>query len=430
VKHWSNETGMKTRTAPFPSLAAVLPALVATGGALWSCAAEFELECPEGSTQVAGGGDVNDACQPIAGAAGAAGDASANAGAGGGPAPQGGSAGGDATAGAPGNGAGQGGGGSGGAPAVATAFARFAHLSPDAPAFDVCLSASGAFDEAPVLKTAGLASGLTYQQVSAYVPVKAGRTLVRLVAAGAADCSKGLEGVTDATIEKIDEGTYSTVGAMGKVKPTTGQARFAIFPYEDLAPAENSSGVFNHRMINALVDIVKATTTAFLGRWPLPEDAGNMFFGGTSSGKPNNKGYIEQVDSRRVTNPLGYYVDSSTVRTTAGISFMIAQAPMGESEGPATKSLTTAFFVGAVKESVRSDDILFCDDLSSVAPNALLTSCSLVATRYGFELKRIGFADSTGVGFADSRALGLGRVPSSREVRPTFGFWLWQPQSE
>jgi len=42
-----------------------------------SCTAEFEVGCPPGKVQTAGGGDLNDACTPIAGAGGAGGQGGA-----------------------------------------------------------------------------------------------------------------------------------------------------------------------------------------------------------------------------------------------------------------------------------------------------------------------------------------------------------------
>jgi len=223
---------MRNKAELSTRLAVVLPAfaLLVTGVGMWSCTAEFEVDCPAGTSQTAGGGDVNDACTRAAGSGGAGGSVSSgSAGGGQAGAPPGGGGAGDAGSGE-GGGAGLGGGGSGGG---ATAFVRFAHLSPDAPAFDVCLSANGAFDEPPVLKAAGLASGLAYQKVSAYLRVKAGRTLVRLVAAGSSRCSEGLPGLTEATLEDMGAGTYFTVGSIGKVTPAANQASFKMVIYED-----------------------------------------------------------------------------------------------------------------------------------------------------------------------------------------------------
>lgn len=82
---------MRTKTTLSTSLASLaLPALALGASAgFFACAAEFELTCPEGTTQTAGGGDVNEACKPSDQVAGAAGSASGS-----GPGGAGGSAGG------------------------------------------------------------------------------------------------------------------------------------------------------------------------------------------------------------------------------------------------------------------------------------------------------------------------------------------------
>ena len=97
---------MKNKKPRFTSLALVPVALALCSAAtsVSSCTAEFEVRCPDGTEQTAGGGDVNKACGPAAGAGGAAGQ-------GGGP---GGNAGQGGTSGGP-----QGGnGGEGGQPLV------------------------------------------------------------------------------------------------------------------------------------------------------------------------------------------------------------------------------------------------------------------------------------------------------------------------
>jgi uncharacterized delta-60 repeat protein len=89
-------------------------ALTALGAGFFACAAEFELTCPEGTYQAAGGGDVNDAdvCKPIdqGGSGGAPGASGAGNGDGNGAAGAP-TAGGGGQAGMPGAGAGGSGGG-------------------------------------------------------------------------------------------------------------------------------------------------------------------------------------------------------------------------------------------------------------------------------------------------------------------------------
>ncbi len=75
---------MKTKSIRSITPSFLLPALglLAAGGAFGACTAKFETECPEGTEQTAGGGDVSDACTPIGG--GGSGAAGGNAGAPGG----------------------------------------------------------------------------------------------------------------------------------------------------------------------------------------------------------------------------------------------------------------------------------------------------------------------------------------------------------
>ncbi len=68
---------METKITSVTRWASILPliAALAAGAGLWSCTAEFETQCPEGTVQTAGGGDVGDACARInQGGAGAGGE--------------------------------------------------------------------------------------------------------------------------------------------------------------------------------------------------------------------------------------------------------------------------------------------------------------------------------------------------------------------
>ena len=74
---------------------------------------------------------------------------------------------------------------------TSTARLRIAHLSPDAPAVDVCIAPHGTTDFAgPVLAGAGAASGLSYGNVTKYLDVEAIQYDVRVVAPGAANCDQ------------------------------------------------------------------------------------------------------------------------------------------------------------------------------------------------------------------------------------------------
>ncbi|HEU4410609.1 MAG TPA: hypothetical protein VFS43_35465 [Polyangiaceae bacterium] len=77
---------MKTKTILSTRWALLLSplTLLTVGGGLGACSGEFEVECPDGRKQT-GGGDVDEACSPVAGAGGQGGAPAAGSG-GGGPA--------------------------------------------------------------------------------------------------------------------------------------------------------------------------------------------------------------------------------------------------------------------------------------------------------------------------------------------------------
>jgi hypothetical protein len=101
---------------------------------------------------------------------------------------------------------------------------RFAQLSPDLPPVDICIAPHGtALFQGPLL--AGLGGndagggdaappGLDYAQVSAYFSVAAGSYDVRIVAAGATDCSVALAPVPPSIVDaSAAEGGFAEAGA-------------------------------------------------------------------------------------------------------------------------------------------------------------------------------------------------------------------------
>src|SRR5260221_4002271 len=108
---------------------------------------------------------------------------------------------------------------------TASALVRVANLTSDAPAFDVCLrvhrsDASAPFDIGPMLNGRGLRRGLSYPEVSAYVPLPPATYDVRIVAGGANDCAASLGGMPDRLdLPGLTAGSHATfvgVGSLGK----------------------------------------------------------------------------------------------------------------------------------------------------------------------------------------------------------------------
>jgi hypothetical protein len=102
---------------------------------------------------------------------------------------------------------------------------RVAHLSPDAPAVDVCLKASTKADFSgvqPTLKGQGAAAGLAFAQVTKALEVEAGSYDIRIVAPNAADCSTSLAGLPDFNNNALTAGSSVTVAAIGFVTKPAG----------------------------------------------------------------------------------------------------------------------------------------------------------------------------------------------------------------
>jgi hypothetical protein len=144
-------------------------------------------------------------------------------------------------------GGGEGGGGEGGGVAVGNAQVRVAHLSPDAPAVDFCLLPAGAPAVGPVLQSVGVNAGLSYPNVTGYLPVAAGTYGVRLLAADALSCDDSL-GIPDFTGITVSENTNYTVAATGMVSPAGNDAAFDLKAYVDNldVPADKISVRFVH----------------------------------------------------------------------------------------------------------------------------------------------------------------------------------------
>jgi hypothetical protein len=147
-----------------------------------------------------------------------------------------------------GNDSGGGGGNQDAGPPQNKAWVRFGNLSPDAPALDVCVRASGnASWGSPVLAANGVAGGLTYPAMSKVVFIDPGTLDFRGVAAGG-DCSTPIG--SDLTAQTINaHGTY-TLAAVGQLAPgAEGPYRLQQYIDHQEAPA---SGKARFRFTNAI----------------------------------------------------------------------------------------------------------------------------------------------------------------------------------
>lgn len=120
----------------------------------------------------------------------------------------------------------------GGAPERARV--RIAHLSPDAPAVDICLAeaGSGNFGQ-PLLRSLGAAGGLAYPQVTTYVELPTRAYDVRVILATATGCGAGA--VPDTLNVTLTPGLTATVAAIGIIDRSGPAANDPAFRLKVLA---------------------------------------------------------------------------------------------------------------------------------------------------------------------------------------------------
>jgi hypothetical protein len=124
-----------------------------------------------------------------------------------------------------------GGGGEGGGMAE-NAQIRVAHLSPDAPAVDVCVfTATDMLVAGPVLKGLNDTDGLAYPDATGYVPLPAGSYKFRIVAPNAANCDTALAGLPDVGPLDLAAGEAYTAAAVGQLGTTP--ATFEVIALAD-----------------------------------------------------------------------------------------------------------------------------------------------------------------------------------------------------
>jgi hypothetical protein len=230
---------------------------------LASLAAASFVACGDDDTDTPPAGD--------AGSAGVAGAAGSSAGTGGSTAGTAGSTagvGGDAGAGGSeiaGSAGESGAAGAGGAPEPEVARVRVAHLVSDGPAVAVCARVHGEDPAAPydinVSKDlGGLANGLTYKQVSAYIAVPVGAYDIKVIDASK-DCTDA--GVASAELPALASGDTVTVMARGTTTGTTAGDKLELVLLSDRqAPAVDTSYL---RFVHAGVGAPAVDVGAYLG---------------------------------------------------------------------------------------------------------------------------------------------------------------------
>lgn len=242
----------------------------------------------------------------------------------------------------------------------ARARIRVAHLSPDAPAVDVCLKPAGGAYGRPLLASLGAPGGLVYPQVTAYVELPPARYDARIVRAGDPDgCANAA--VADTLGIAVVAGATATVAAIGVLDrsgPAAHDPGFRIAVYGDATATAAGKGKL--RFLHAspgtpAVDVGTGAGASFARVFA------NVAFGGFAA--------HAGIDA------LGFAeVGPFTAPITARLAGSTADALTVPSVTLAAGQIATAFAIGnKTGQAANPLRVLVCDDRKSAG---LFAACA------------------------------------------------------
>jgi hypothetical protein len=222
---------------------------------------------------------------------------------------------------------------------------QLAHLSPDAPAVDVCVRGGAGAFQGPLLREQFQdQDGLQYGEVTGYITLPARTYTIRLVAPGSTGCETAIPGITDVQNVNIESQHSYVVAALGEIAPVDNAQPFKVRAIPGVA--EPSQGKSRIRAINAVPDegaVVDVGTTENGSFAPLFTD---VKFG--EAGQANGKPYVDRDPnmsadlSVRLTGPA-----SATVTATADL---------------APGAIITVYAIGNASGSPKQVQLLLCTD--------------------------------------------------------------------
>jgi hypothetical protein len=239
---------------------------------------------------------------------------------------------------------------------------RIAHLSPDAPAVDVCLAATGTGAwRGPLLGSLGAVSGLSFAKVTAYVELPVAAYDARVVLAGAMDCSA--PAVADTIGIALAPGLTATVAAIGALDRSDTAAhdpefRLEVFADDAVVASDKAKLRFVHASPGTpAVDVGLGSGGSFTNVFD------DVAFGNVATNNPmNGNGYIETAP---FTSPVSARLasDGSFDALTAHVSI-------------AASSISTVFAIGGkTGDHAHPLRVLICGDN---APSlGVLTQCTV-----------------------------------------------------
>ncbi len=222
---------------------------------------------------------------------------------------------------------------------------RVAHLSPDAPAIDVCIAKAGsAYPAQPLLASLGSSAGLSYPKVTNYLEIPSGAIDVRIVLAGATSCEN--KAVPDTNGIAVTPDLTATVGAIGKLA----ELQLSVFPDAVATTAGKAKLRFIHSSPGTPnVDIgIKDAHGTFSKLFA------NVKFGTTL-------GYL---DTAPLTATVAARVANTTTEPLAIPNVSLAAG-----------QIATAFAIGLLGSTKTPLSVLLCTD--NATATSLLASCTV-----------------------------------------------------
>jgi hypothetical protein len=239
---------------------------------------------------------------------------------------------------------------------------RVAHLSPDAPAVDVCVKRKDAADTTyvgPVLKP-GLATGLAYSKVTGYLDLDPGAYTVRLVPGGAANCNASLSGLPAYDLPALPAGTWATAAAVGEAGKTP--STFTVKPFVDSrAPVAGKNTI---RFVHAspttpAVDVGVGFRAGFTRIW----SSVSFPNAGSPTGADAN-GFV-------AADPAADVV--VTARVAGSSDDALSVGPIDLVAGKVFSTFAIGLLAGTDDKKLS---VLACDDLA--APTGGLSNCAIL----------------------------------------------------
>ncbi len=249
--------------------------------------------------------------------------------------------------------------------AAPVAYWRLANWSPGSPALDVCFAPSGAGWSGvqpaigqPAADADAGPGGAPFPQATRYFAMAPGAYSMRVVAAGAADCSTGL---VELAALMLPAGVHATLAVLGAPSPDAGTLplRIALFA-DDVAAPDGQIGL---RFINASASASDGTVDVGTGS---VSGAGGAFttlfaaveFGTASSASSTDAGLVD-ANGYLFTLPFATATVSARVTTMAANDLVVALDDVSVLAG----SAATLALVGTAAQpelvqcpDVRSDD--------------------------------------------------------------------------